>query len=265
MELKTPGKSIPYRLTGAFPFSLHLLPQTRLPHPSPRLPGQTGEGKDISVSQAHSSGRCKSLPGLCGGTLPSSGCASSMPSRGPSSPPGGMLDELSGNAPLPPLPPKRPSRARPTPQGPSAPQASRNIGSHTLSPHFTHTSHRSAQGFLALWEGAAGLLGHQPRRYFCSGATGRGRWPSRARGCWATAVPTPSRLFFGRSQLGRGHQQAGGQRCGVGGRSKPGLAPAPLSCRAGSEMIRPGRPLTAPPHPAFLTDLAPSPTLPPPP
>ena len=257
MELKTPGESIPCGLTGAFPFSLHLLPETRLAHPSPRLPGQTGEGKDVSVSQAHSSRRCKSRPGLCGGTLPSSG---------PSSAPAGMLDELSGNAPLPPDPPKRPSRARPTPQGPSAPQASRNSGSHTLSPHFTHT-HLTAQrrdSWLS-GRGAAGLLGHQPRRYFCSGATGRGRWPSRARGCWATAVPTPSRLFFGRSQLGRGHQQAGGRRCGVGGRSKPGLAPAPLSCRAGSEMIRPARPLTAPPHPAFLTDLEPPLTLPPPP
>ena len=54
-----------------------------------------------------------------------------------------------------------------------------------------------------------GALGHQPWRYLCPGATRRGRWPSRARGSWGTAVPTPSGLFFGRSPSGRGHPRAG--------------------------------------------------------
>lgn len=77
------------------------------------------------------------------------------------------------------------------------------------------------------------------------------------------SCPHPLRAFLREVPAGAGTPTGRWRRRGVGGRSKPGLVPASLSCRAGSEMIRPGQPLTAPTHPAFLTELSPSPTLPP--
>lgn len=103
--------------------------------------------------------------------------------------------------------------------------------------------------------GAAGALGHQPRRYFCPG-------PPREEGTRAGlgelghSCPHPLRLFFGRSQLGRGHQQAG--VWGRQGNIKAGTRPCPfvMQSQLGND--------PASPHPAFLTDLSSSEEHPPP-